>query len=247
MKQKFYLLFIVCFGAFLLNACKRSYTYNAPSEAFYISDQINALLPATKWRIYANSEGLYEDSLKASWIPDNKRGAQVVVVTLDSQEQLNTTTLFNVWKIGKNDMGLLIVLYYDTKEEFPELKYIDYEAGFMMMNYFPALQFSLLIDEYLEPEKSETNLMQFYFEVISYIYVNIYEYESFSYNLENYLDSMYDSYDYPSDKPQKASLPLWVLIIIYLLLPSLGIGIFVGYRKTVGGAGGKSLGYKFRR
>ncbi len=237
---------LILLGLFSVSiASKNKYTYFGPTKDFYVYDEINALLTATKYRIYLNSKELYEESLKADWIETDKRGAQVVFIALYEDDLTDTTVLFNEWGIGKNDMGLLVTLYYD-KEEVPFLKSVSYEAGIKMMSLLTAYDFSLLYSQYLEPYKDEIGIMQLYFEVLNYIYVNIYHYDSFSYDLDSYVEQMYDYYKLPSSQKESFNLPLWAKIVIFIVFPSFGVGMFFTVKKIRGG-GGRSVGYKFRR
>ncbi len=222
----------------------KKYSTLNPSSAFYVHDDNYALLTATQYQIFYSSTNLYENSLTVS---DKKiQGAQVVVVTLDENSLINTTTLFNEWEIGKNNMGLLLVLYYDFSDEVPQLTSISFEAGTQMLNYITAFDFRLLYDEFVEPFMDEISIMQLYYEILSHLYTHVYPEFSFSYDLDGYIDIMYDYFKLPlSVQSKKDQVPIWLIITIVILVPSLGLGSFFTIKSLKGG-GGKSIGYKYR-
>lgn len=63
-----------------------------------------------------------------------------------------------------------------------------------MMAKFTAYEFSLIVDEYFMTRKDEIGIMHLYYEILNFIYVNIYEYESFTYDLNTYINSMYEEH-----------------------------------------------------
>lgn len=255
-----YLLLILI--TLLLVSCqkKQKYTYFGPTEEFYINDRAGALLSYTKWNIFINGESLYVDSLEDPEIPNSIRGAQVVVLTLlEKDEFVDTTTIFNEFGIGKNDMGIFLVLIFSEGEEFLELKSITLEIGSNMMGYFSMFDMTTLINEhFFDPiwnDNYDIQLLVLYHEIIGKIYTDIYGYNSYTYNTDIFYEELYEYYGLlPSEKKGVdlfgliyLDIPLWLFIVILLIIPSTLGGIF-GFKSFINrSGGGSSLGYKFTR
>lgn len=65
--------------------------------------------------------------------------AQVVVLTYKGAVgDINTTEIFNNWGIGKNDLGLLLVLFWEELNEEMHYKEMIVEIGNKMSEYLSA-------------------------------------------------------------------------------------------------------------
>lgn len=231
------------------------------TEEFYINDRPHALLNATKWTILTYSEDLYDDSKEQEYVDQDISGAQIVVATYVGQVgDFSSTVLFNAWKIGDNDMGILIILFFSENGE--EFIYNDMviEIGSRMSGFLSAFSAKGLATDYFDdpniPEFDyDQRLINFYFSVQQYVYTNVYDYAS--YNFQSYLDE-YETNKYefigllPSDH-ETQSLPAWVWVLI--IIGIVVFGIFPGrfllplfFRGGGGnsGGGGRSGGYWFR-
>ena len=67
----------------------------------------------TRQQVLYEGETLYDDTKHIK----TNGGAQIVVATflideLSEMDTFDSTGLFRSWKIGKNDMGLLIILFF---------------------------------------------------------------------------------------------------------------------------------------
>lgn len=247
-----------------LSSCnKKKYDYPRPSKEFYCSDFAGALLPGSRRSVIAEGERLYEDTKD---IKENG-GAQIVVTTmlLDNAEEvaeIDRTELFREWRIGKNDMGLLILLLFVESGEYLELISAQIEIGYRMERYITAARAGEVIDNCLYNEAWEGSLDmglgEMYYELLSDIYVKAYGYESFDYDMESYREFLYS---YSDGTYADALLPM--SFFVYLLSPYssswskvfgiagivvvllLGGGGFALGRNR--GGGGRSGGYGIKR
>lgn len=254
--KRWVLALLVLFSVSVLIGCMRVSTiteHSKPTEAFYINDFADALLLSTQWYILSNSEGLYEDSMTADFINDDDRGAQVVVVTILGQKgSLDTVDLFNEWGVGKNDMGFMMILYFKEGPDYP--LYQDYE--FIWGRHFETFasvtpgELVLLWNATFNAINFEAGFMHFYFELMSRIYVDIYGYSSYTYDLNDYLDEQYDSFP-PIPNETESTIELWVIVLYIVIFIVLGFTfsgiipiLFVFTRKVNVGGGGSTRGYR---
>lgn len=250
------------FALLILNACTP--TANdvlSPSKLLYINDQDRVLLNATSWSIFTYGEELYEDS-KASDILSNIRGSQVVVLTyVGDSSQISSTDIFNNWGIGDNNMGILIILFFTKSVDSYEYDSMIFEIGSQMSTFLSAFEANNLITSYFDDPSIpsfdyDARLMNLYYGVLSYLYLNVYGYTS--YNHESYMNAYYDiQYDYLGalpgnvEPPFYTSLIFWILVVsailfggsIFSFLPL----IFISSGRAFKGGGGKSFGYWFKR
>lgn len=263
MKVKLRKLFIIInliLVVTFLSSCNRKVNLNKPTKEFYINDTANALLNSTKWTIYAYSDELYKDSSSEEYEIAQISGSQVVVLTyIGSVGDINTTEIFNSWGIGKNDMGILLVLFFEEFSGTLVYKELIFEIGLKMSGYLSAFTANTLVEdnfnhETLPGEDYDLRLIALYFAILEYIYLNVYEYNS--YNYESFFnENLNNQYEYFGRLPsEEFSLPLWlwIIIAIFFLLGSwkwlVPLLLFPFSRgRSVSGGGGKSIGYWFRK
>ncbi|NCA66500.1 MAG: TPM domain-containing protein [Clostridia bacterium] len=241
----------------LLFSCSAN-KYPRPTKDYYINDFADVLLPGTKLTILNESERLYENTKD-----EVDGGAQVVVATmlLENEEQLgeiDRTELFRQWRIGKNDMGLLVLLLFTEDEEEKYLISAEIEIGYRMEQYITAAEAGTLIETCLfNPEwegSLDMGLGELYYELLSIIYVKAYGYGSFNYDMEDYRAYIIAEEDYSLDIPMSLIAyifspysSVWAklfAILPIILLSGGGFGaIFIRRR----GGGGSSGGYGARR
>ncbi len=263
LKRGFYILLLL-FTVFFLVSCEASNVKTLhPSELFYIHDDDHILLNATQWTIFDYGVELYEDS-KSNDIESSIRGSQVVVVaTYELESNLDSTTLFNEWGIGENDMGILIILFFTRDGEDSLVSNVLVEIGARMSTYLSAFEASNLLDTYfydpLVPDFNyDLKLMQFYFKLLEKIYLDIYDYSS--YNYDSFIDEyLYNQYEYFGSIPRSQNFEftwetiLWIILGIILfgfggsLTYIFPLFIFKGLKSPFKGGGGKSFGYWFKR
>lgn len=240
----------------LLSSCTKE-KYPNPSKEFYVNDFADALLPGSRQTFLAEGERLYEDTKK---VPDNG-GAQVVVVTMlveseEKADEIDRTELFRQWRIGKNDMGLLILLLFVEEGEEKLLVKTEIEIGYRMEQYVTAARAGDVIDNCLyNPEwegSLDMGLGEMYFSLLETIYTQAYGYSSFDYDMEVYRQHLIDAEDTQAQIPMSffaylfsSQTPLWIkIVLIAVVILSIlfggGIGISVVRRR---GGGGSSGGY----
>lgn len=244
MKKTLYVLqgLLVVFFIYNLFNQKKKYTYIKPNNDYYVYDSNHYLLSSSKYLIYANSKELYNSTKNI----EDKGGTQIVILALSDTTQYDANVIFNEWKIGKNGMGLLLIYYFNNDDELTGYEYL---AGEQMRVHFTAAHYETLVNEYLYKYSStDLSIAHLYYEILNFLYVNIYDYESFTYDINNYEDIMYESYySYLPSSIQSydfLEIPLWLNILILI---SFG-GLFTtGIIYTNKGAGGKSSGYRYRK
>lgn len=245
----------------LLNACSSA---NTPaikeSEAFYINDNESILLNSTEWTIYNYSKDLYDDSQKQEYIDAKINGTQIVIATYVGEAgTIDTTDIFNSWKIGENDMGILIVLYFSPGEEEHQYIYneMTFEIGTKMSGYLSAFTAENMVTEYFDNPSIpsydyDARLISLYFGLLKHVYLNIYDYSSFDY--QSFIDE-YNSVKYEYIGPVSSTymddpLPIWVWVLIIIGIIFFGVlpgGLFFSQVVSGGkGGGGSSGGYWFR-
>lgn len=270
--RKSNILILILFFLLALSSCSKDDNLN-PTDAFYINDYANVLLRSTKNTIYRYSKYVYDQSSEISdYVEMGVDGTQVVVITYSNEPALiDTTEIFNRWGIGKNDLGILIILYFEEITNELVYKNLSFEIGIKMSEYLTAYDASNLIDGYFNsdiiPEYDiDERLIALYFAVMENIYQNIYEYTARTGNEYPYND-LYDDYlaiKYEDTRPLPGEnksifslIPLWVWIGIIVLILYLGVrlnlfnlilSILLG-RSTgkESGGSGRSRGYWFRK
>ncbi len=121
------ILVVGCFVALIVfgvRSCS-SHEYPLPSEAYYVNDYAEVLHPATAEFIVHESESLYEDTKDIETIG----GTQIVFATFEVESdaeiaEYDKNSLFREWEIGKNDMGVLVILFF-TSQEVDSIKQYD--------------------------------------------------------------------------------------------------------------------------
>lgn len=263
--KKWFFKGLVLFLLAFLTACQGSpESHIRATEEFYINDRSHILLGSTKWTIYAYGEELYEDSQEQEYKDQNISGAQVVVTTYAGQVgDFSTTDLFNSWGIGENDMGILLVLFFEKGAEEYEYNYKEtvYEIGYRMSGYVSATRMDQLVTEFFDDPHIPTfdydeRLISLYFGIMQELYLNVYDYDSYNYQSfrNEYTLNKYEEFDLLPSDYEKEPLPTWAWILIAVGI--IFIGIFPGryilpfiFSAFTGGrgGGGRSGGYWFRR
>lgn len=257
-----FFLFLVLF--LILSACQpQEQVHIPPTDAFYINDHADALLNATEWTILGYSLELYEDSKDQEYVNAGISGSQVVILTyVGNVGDFDVTALFNSWGIGENNMGLLLILFFEQSGE--ELVYKEQVPviGSKMMEYLTAFELSNMIDQYFNDPTIpsydyDLKLISLYFAILEFIYTDIYQYSTYNYDsfIEEYLEIQYEYFGpLPSyDGGLWEELPVWAWILIIAVVILFGGNIlpflFFGGRggTRFRGGGGKSIGYWFRK
>ena len=254
---------LVLLFVFLLVSCRND-GFPRPTKEYYINDYADALFMKTRQEILFEAELLYDDTKNIK----TNGGAQIVVATfliddLSEMDNFDSTGLFRSWKIGKNDMGLLIILFFTEYEE-NEIDYTEFagvivEMGYRMEQYLTPSKVNMLLDESIFSEEwdwfIDVGLMKFIYLVENELYVNAYQMEGFTYDMDNFYDYLING---PAVNFQR-SIEMDILyylfspysstwekvgVIIPLILILVGTGYkFIGNR----GGGGSSGGFRIRK
>jgi len=232
-----------------------------------VADYADALLSGTRQTIIEEGERLYSLTKKE----DGNGGAQVVVATFlleDGEyiESINRSDLFNQWRIGKNDMGVLILMIFENQldetdgETYLTLIDTEIELGYQMEQYISAAKAAELIQERLyNPEwdgSLDMGLAELYYEVLSIIYTKAYGYESFNYDMEEHREFVIAYQDEAQVQvpmgliaylfsPYASVSSKFFLVLGFLILTLSGGGGFFLFKRNSGG-GGSSGGYGIR-
>lgn len=109
---------------------------------FYVNDFADVLSPEEESRLMSNAVKLAEES----------DGIQVVVTTVNNLDGASdveyATKMYNKYAIGKNDMGVLILISIETRD-------FRITPGRAMSSYLTASKLGELTDEYAIPYLSE--------------------------------------------------------------------------------------------
>ena len=147
--KKLLIVLVILLQVILLVGCQ-SEPYEKPWPEFYVTDEADALLNSTKHWIVYDGLALYEWSKDDAYYDPDIQGAQVIVLTSkDDPESVDTTEIFNRWGIGENDLGILIVIFYEDGDSgYPEFTSIVFEIGEKMSTYLSAFEADGMITNY---------------------------------------------------------------------------------------------------
>lgn len=200
--SRFWLSFgLICLIVVLAGCSNRQFP--RPTRQFYVNDFADALSDATKNNILEKGELLYDMSNEFEDIG----GAQIVFVTfmLETPDQVGEyeatiTDLFNEWHIGKNDMGLLIMLLFIESDDEFELSIfheVIFAFGDQMLVYLTPSRLGQIANETIYfSDDLDMELAHFLHEVLKVLCLDAYEYEEFAdfdtegyaYYFENYIE-----------------------------------------------------------
>lgn len=188
------ILLIIVFG---LASCKSS-KYPSPTNEYYINDYAGVLTAEVKNYILDYSTELYKMTKNKGY-----GATQVVVATFlfDSNEEIESyrrEELYNKWKIGQNNMGLLIIMYYlDVQYDgytLPEFAKFEVAIGTGMTQYLNEINLGIQMHDEIFPLYSdeELALIHYYFEALRRILHNAYPGEFSEFNYDDGLDYLID-------------------------------------------------------
>ncbi len=217
------LIFMIMISGLLLIlfGCKKN-EYPRPTNQYYVNDYANILYQATRESITAEGERLYEVSKD-----EKDGGAQLVLATFVVEDiseiaEYDKTEIFRQWEIGKNDMGLLVLLFF-TEETIDEIDYLvlaetQIEVGYRMEQYLTPAELGRIVDETLLSDAYEDDLdmsvMYMVYELLRSIYIDCYGYERFGYDMDAFEEYLINHPDVSGDD---SHLPLGLLF--YLISP----------------------------
>jgi len=262
--KKSFLILIMSSFVLLIYGCKKD-EYPRPTNQYYVNDYANILYQATRRSITKEGERLYDLTTE-----ETDGGAQIVLATFEVENltdiaNYNKTDIFRQWEIGKNDMGLLILLFF-IEEEIDEIPYLvlvetQIEVGYRMEQYLTPTQLGQIVDDTIYSdsyEELDMSVMYMVYELLSAIYIDAYGYKSFDYDMDVYEEYLLSNPDVSSDDSHvplswlfylftpfasfEDRLGLILPVIIFLILGGGGIAI-----KNKGGGGSSGGMGIFRR
>lgn len=189
--KKAYLLATLLLSSVVLFGC-RDTNIPRPTSQYYINDYAEVLRDATIVNIKNEGTRLFKDT--NSYIHE---GTELVVATFLVNNQLevdnfDSKELFQSWSIGNQKMGLLVILFFEPKEDFIELIDTKIEVGSTLRQFLSAEQLMLVIDQTLyhanwdEDDPIDLPIMHMYYDLLETIYINVYDYISFTYDMNIY-------------------------------------------------------------
>lgn len=235
MKEKtsiFFILFLLL--SFFLFGCEKQNTLN-PTEHFYINDYANVLEDATIINISLEGQRLFTST------DDIMHPGTILIINTiidDGETNLDANdvdVLMNRWSIDNRGMGVIINVYFRYQGDVLELYQSEYAISPLFEAYINPQQMNFIINRTLYHSNwDDTNLidlpiMHMYYELLEFIYVNIYDYVNFTYDMnifELYLNS------YEADDPvYKEPMPFIGYMFFQLGLHNrilwIAFGIFV--------------------
>lgn len=195
----FILIILIVAISISLVSCNAS-DYPRPTKEYYINDYADVLLPGTKKIILSESERLYQNTRK-----NDIGAAQIVVATMKINNaaelnNINRSELFGEWRI--KETGILIMLVFLNENNTQRLLSAEIEIGETLEQYVSSNAAADLIETCLfNPEWEgvlDMGLGELYYELLSAIYINVYGYNSFSYDMDQYINYINVAEDYES-------------------------------------------------
>ena len=189
------IVLLLASGIYWIFAGKK--TYPLPTSAYYVNDYADVLMMATRSSIAREGERLY------SVTEDTELGGTQVVFATFKVENLteiadyDKTDIYREWKIGENDMGVLVLFFFEENStEEPQLVETQIEVGYRMEEFLTPAELGRMVDSSINNEDynwlldlSVANLL---YQILEEIYVEAYDYESFNYDMDSYYDYLLD-------------------------------------------------------
>ncbi len=255
MKVKgFYFLLVTVIVLIIYWSISGNSEYPRPTEDYYVNDYAEVLMQATRRTITNEGDRLFEyteDEIDG--------GAQIVFATfrVDNLSEIadyDKTEIFRQWRIGKNDMGLLVLLFF-MEDDINGLELVEsqIETGYRMEQYLTPAELGRILDETLYNEEFsyliDMGVANLLYELLTEVYVGIYGYDSFDYDMDVYFDYLM-SY-VPDTDSEPSAMGLFVYLLspystfwekFFTALPLIFIVIYGGGLGVISKAGGGSSG-----
>lgn len=238
--------------------------YPRPSNLYYVNDYAEVLAPGLIDAIVFYGEGMYEDTKG-----EGDGRSQIVVGTFLVEDDLDIaeydkTEIYREWEIGENDMGVLVLLFFENVQyegyTMPELREVQIEIGYRMEQYLSAAEVGQIVDTTLlsyDEWDYDVGIMHLYLELLHTVYRDAYPdvFYEFEYDVEEHRTFIED---YTGDAGD-ASLPMsWLIYmlspnvsfeskIVYVLFGALFLLVGGGVVMNSGGGGSSGGAGIFRR
>lgn len=246
--KRIWLIFLV-FSVLLSVSCSTNKKYPDPTNKFYVNDYANALMTYTENEIVSYNRYLYEvygeiQIVYATFLIDDY-----------ALNEIDKTELYRQWGIGKDDKGILIILYFEPTmiDDISTLSLSGYayELGYNLESLFtvsiitPMLEDTLLNDAHADI--TDLMVMHLNFELLNHIYVTYYDETPILYDMDDYFDELMNAPYIPDDTSQNfwpaiqifdGSLTSMIIIVFVILIGgSFGVMRIKGGGGSSGGAG----------
>ncbi len=188
---------------------------------------------------------------------------QIVVGTYDKADFIDSTKIFNTYGVGKNNLGILLLMGYQKVNDEYVFSDLLFEIGTKMSTYLSAFEMSGLITaqfyNYGDPDDYDMKIVNLYYELIELTAIKIYDYDQNALynNFLNSEDYYFDQYQITkkldSEKFSLLSFQAFILVFaILIFIGSSGFNIATFILTSIGissakGGGGKSAGYYARK
>lgn len=252
------LLGLVVIGVYYLVLFLLPTDFSNPTREFYVNDYADVFTSASMDHFLTKSEEVYERTKSK-----DLGGLQIVTATYTyeegTSETRNKTDLFRKWKIGENDMGLLL-LYSYTASASGQLRLTKSEAevGYRLSGYLTAGSLGTIFDDSLGKVKDYTDLYSLqiaqakaYGEILEHVLPDAYGINVIPFDEEAYKQYQIDYAGpaYPKSVPLNALdysfsshgnlfLALgWPLIFIGVFVFGGGVAFAIGHGGRSGGGG----------
>lgn len=253
--KRIFLIFLIL-SIVSLVACQKK-PYPDPKPKFYVNDYADALMTYTENQIVAYNRYLYEIYGEIQIVY-----ATFLVETPEEMANYDKTDIFRQWKIGKNDMGLLVLLFFEETNVGTTLSTTlvgyAFEVGYRLEPYLPAGYLGQTATETLlsDAHSDITDLMVMHlnFELLNKLYVDLYEETPIEYDIDEFYDEMIHAPYVPDGDSQSN---LWFLsslfngsqtsIIFFIIFAFIGGGFGVFRLRGGGGSSGGAGIFKRRR
>ncbi len=184
------LLLTLVFLSVILFGCQED-SIVRPTKHFYINDYAEVLSDATITNITREGERLFNDT------DTFVHGGTILIINtilFDNDTNLDIYdehTLLNRWAIDNDSMGLIINLYFTRNGNQLELSYERFSMSQKLEQFIPKEQLRFLIDKTLylsnwDESKIDLPVMHMYYELLETVYMQVYDYVSFIYDMEIY-------------------------------------------------------------
>ena len=260
LKKIVFVVLIICL--IIIGGCTNN-KYPNPTDEFYVNDYAAAFHPAVREQITLEGVRLYDETKDIDVIGGTQIVfASFVVEDVNEVSEYNRTDIYRQWEIGKNDMGILVIMFFSESirdgVEYIYLEETQIEVGYRMEQYLSAATLGQLLDNTIYSNTyTDLNMKVgfLFYELLKIVYEDVYAdyYSSYTYDMDN-LKYAIDNY-IPAEVNSDFFLIVWFALLFadsnswYILIPATFI-IFGGgfwFRKNRGG-GGRSGGYGiFRR
>jgi uncharacterized protein len=221
------LLFIAGIVALIVwgvNSCDDR-KYPRPSNLYYVNDYAEVLAPGLIDAIVFYGENMYEDTKG-----EGDGRSQIVVGTFLIENDLDIaeydkTELYREWKIGENDMGVLVLLFFRNVQydgyTMPEIREVQIEIGTRMEQYLIPAEAGRIVDQTLltyDQWDYDVGIMHLYLELCATVYRDAYPdvFYEFEYDVDEHREYIES---HTGGSAGDASLPM--TLILYLLSPNI--------------------------